>query len=152
MALTFAYSNESRRSWEFLLNVSAKKKSLPAGLSAGNRRKEGGGEWERNPLLQRNSECRGTLTQVFCWIRPALYRESMHTGTKNDRGGASDTCLDSDLVMVLKWLTSWQLHVSIDWYIQYMYIDLKAPTYRAVSRHSACLVCLGLKRQWYKEV
>lgn len=51
--LTFVYSNESRQSWEVLLNVSTKKPACR--LSAGCRVEEGGVEWERIPLLQRNS-------------------------------------------------------------------------------------------------
>lgn len=61
-----------------------RQKSLPAGSQRGT--VEGGADWERLPLLQRNSECSGTLVQVFWWIRLALYRESVHSGTKKRLG------------------------------------------------------------------
>lgn len=42
-----------------------RQKSLPAGLSAGNRVKEGGGEWERIPLLQRNKSAEAPWHRYF---------------------------------------------------------------------------------------
>lgn len=59
-----------------------RQKSMAAGLPAGCGMKEGGVEWERISLLYRNPESWGTLTQVFFLIRPALYTEGMHPGTK----------------------------------------------------------------------
>lgn len=85
------------------------KKKKKACLRAPSGKQWRAGRAEKGAHCCKGTQCSGTLVQVFWWIRHALCRESMHSGTKKawvavGRGynGAPDTCLASDHGMALK--------------------------------------------------
>lgn len=66
------------------------KKKKKACLRAPSGKQWRAGQAEKGAHCCKGTRCSGTLAQVFWWIRRALCRESMHSGTKKSLGGSGE--------------------------------------------------------------
>lgn len=111
MTLTFTFSNDS---WQSERSYwMCRQKSSPAGSRW--ETVEGGVDWEWRPLLQRNSKSVVALVQVFWWIRLALYRESMCSGTKKQLGAGGTGGKIGHQTPAWPLIVVWSNHQGLAW-------------------------------------